>query len=305
MVNSQGASPGGPALSSVKKRRLAALTQAYSGKSETSAGPASKSQVFKQNARNTSTTSGSTRTSGSEAAKAQEYPYSPLPQHILTGAVGNTLLSSAIAASSGAATDDYKPGLEGFLEVALSAAGVSDAPRAIKSRVHGQTLLLDNPSKQPNAAAALKRRGGLAAGEKLMSGRQRKALLGGPKQALAGVRYERDLLPLNQRWLQYVEQLLQPAAGAEERILQAELTGCQLLVVHCRQKSLEGLHGIVALSTRSAFHVITPEDRHRVLPKEGCVVQLQLGAGRIATLVGSNLLAAQRKQPPGRVPFPI
>jgi hypothetical protein len=61
--------------------------------------------------------------------------------------------------AAGPGPDQQRPGIEGFLEEILTSAGVSDVAKVIKTRVHGQTLLLENPSKEPNAAAALKRWG--------------------------------------------------------------------------------------------------------------------------------------------------
>lgn len=131
-------------------------------------------------------------------------------------------------------------------------------------------------------------------------------------------RYE-QVLPLHQRWRQYMSTLLAGAgsggggrgSGQQQQrgssgnaagtagagtlaeaavLLGAEMHGCLLRVVECDEQRWQGIEGIVVRDTQQTFVVVTKEGQVLTLPKRRCVFEYGLGRGRVVRLLGRNLV---------------
>jgi ribonuclease P protein subunit POP4 len=120
------------------------------------------------------------------------------------------------------------------------------------------------------------------------------------------------VLPLHQRWRQYLTTLLAgaaaaarppgPAATAAQQLsgaagpagtpakaallLQADMHGCLLRVVESGEPRWQGLEGIVVRDTQETFIVVTKDSRVVTLPKRRCTFEYSLGQGRVVRLGG-------------------
>ncbi len=122
-------------------------------------------------------------------------------------------------------------------------------------------------------------------------------------------RYD-QVLPLHQRWRQYIGGLLggagagaKPAgAGSSQQgsaagtaaeaalLLDADMHGCMLRVVDCREGRWRGLEGVVVRDTQQTFVLVNSESRLVTVPKRGSVFEFDLGRGRVVRL--ANLAPA-------------
>lgn len=109
-------------------------------------------------------------------------------------------------------------------------------------------------------------------------------------------RYD-TVLPLHQLWLQYVQSLIETAPTLREvqtLLIDADLHGCLLTVAEAPPGSnWQGLTGVVVRNSKTAFQLVTSENRLVLVPKAPCVFQYHVGR-RLVTLLGSGLAAAGR-----------
>ena len=111
-------------------------------------------------------------------------------------------------------------------------------------------------------------------------------------------------LPLHEQWKAYFISLLSSdpttsgSSGTtntpshpilQKRIMSADLHGCSIRVVDAKCHSDINLGGIVVRESSRAFHIITPKDKFKIIPKVGHVFSFQVG-GQNVTLHGNGLL---------------
>ena len=101
------------------------------------------------------------------------------------------------------------------------------------------------------------------------------------------------MLPVHRQWQAYIHNLLHPAQNlkeAQQLAFNADLHGCLLRVVEAPEHRYVDLRGIVVRDSRTAFFLVTPDDRVVMIPKKNCVFEFAIDAKRVVTLLGSGLL---------------
>ena len=93
-------------------------------------------------------------------------------------------------------------------------------------------------------------------------------------RALCARRFE-DLRPLHALWKQHVDSLIQHSRSVQECLLSADLHGCFLRIVSCRQQ--QGIRGIVVREGSRYLYVVTPQDQQLCVAKQNTVVEWQHG----------------------------
>jgi len=123
-------------------------------------------------------------------------------------------------------------------------------------------------------------------------------------------------IPLHEQWRAYFSSLLSsdPAGGGggdeggggdsgrqdltapssshatlQKRILSADLHGCSIRVVDAKCHSDINIRGIVVRESSRTFHIITPKNKFKIIPKVGHVFGFELG-DQMVTLYGNGLL---------------
>lgn len=89
-------------------------------------------------------------------------------------------------------------------------------------------------------------------------------------------------LPLHQFWKQYASQLHHdnPSTFAD-RVIRMDFHGALVKVIRSRVSSLIGKTGIVVAETANTLLIVTKEDRALTLPKNVCVVEVEVNDYRI------------------------
>ncbi|XP_078041958.1 ribonuclease P/MRP subunit POP4 [Augochlora pura] len=100
----------------------------------------------------------------------------------------------------------------------------------------------------------------------------------------------KDLLPLNQLWLNYMQQMLGskffsnvPAGPTDpnwenvnQQLIKADYHGSEISVVGSRCPSLIGLSGIVIQDTKSTFRICGKDDVIRTIPKDVVLLNIRI-----------------------------
>mmetsp|Transcript_24709 Transcript_24709/g.68786 ORF Transcript_24709/g.68786 Transcript_24709/m.68786 type:complete len:284 (+) Transcript_24709:343-1194(+) len=147
---------------------------------------------------------------------------------------------------------------------------VSDA---ITSKVRGQMLMLDNPSRQQSAHG--RQRENQQARrllQKLKSRTQRKKMNINSGQ-LTSAKYS-WFLGLNEKWNEYASRLIeQNPRESQEALATTTFIGSQLKVIQSRRVQSVGQKGIIVWESAAAFQIVTTEDKLKVLPKRGSMFE--------------------------------
>eukprot|EP00128_Syssomonas_multiformis_P000253 Colp12_sorted_trinity150504_noHs@20595 len=98
--------------------------------------------------------------------------------------------------------------------------------------------------------------------------------------------------PLRQLWLQYMKTALGLPGSANpktcgERLLKADLHGCNVTVTRSKCPSYVGLHGTILQETEQTFNIITKEDRLLCIPKANSIFTFAI-EGLVFTLHGNH-----------------
>ncbi|OWA52048.1 putative Ribonuclease P protein subunit p29 [Hypsibius exemplaris] len=103
--------------------------------------------------------------------------------------------------------------------------------------------------------------------------------------------------PLHDLWCGYMEQTfnlsgMTPArvAVTQDDLTKADYHGALLKVMESPNASLIGLEGIVVRETRNMFHVITRQDKLKILQKSVCIFMCTCGGTKIK-IFGNNFCA--------------
>lgn len=89
-------------------------------------------------------------------------------------------------------------------------------------------------------------------------------------------------IPLHEFWKQYASQLRHdnPSAFAD-RVIRMDLHGALIKVVRSKVSSIVGKTGIVVAETANTLLIVTKEDRALTLPKNVCVIEIEVDDHRI------------------------
>lgn len=276
-------SPGGVAVSSAKRRRLAALEAA--SRSTPGALPGTKI-TLKPGGQKPGTGSQYKATSqqpnrGPELASSKEAvlepQYAGLSAAVAIGPLINPQLSHGSQGSRS---------VELILEDVISTnKSVSDARAATASRLHNKVLLLDNPTATLTTKST--RRKHIRCSSQIASRKNRPAF---------DQNYQyTDFDPLHKLWTQYITGLLKNSKDVEARILAADLHGCKLTVTQAANPAHAGLTGLVIKETPQAFMLLTVANRTHHVLKDKSVFCFTLDERRKVTLLGTNLQRERSK----------
>lgn len=159
-------------------------------------------------------------------------------------------------------------------------------------KLKNKTLLLTTAlsSAATKSKAQERQRMRLGLQQKKMSAREKKQLqiFRVPRCAISYAAFER----LHQLWLKYMEDILgddcrRGSKGLGEKLLKADLHGCQLEVSRSSSPQYVGQCGLVMQETQETFKLVTRENRMIVIPKRGNVFVFQL-FGKNITIYGNQ-----------------
>ncbi|KAK9304643.1 hypothetical protein QLX08_004067 [Tetragonisca angustula] len=104
-----------------------------------------------------------------------------------------------------------------------------------------------------------------------------------------GMKYK-DLLPLNQLWLNYMQQVLGPKfldnipkdptdpnwENVNQQLIKADFHGAEISIVGAKCPSLIGLSGIVVQDTKNIFRICGKDNIIRTIPKDVVIMNMHL-----------------------------
>eukprot|EP00198_Chlamydomonas_reinhardtii_P002483 XP_001691819.1 predicted protein [Chlamydomonas reinhardtii] len=299
-----GASPGGPAISAAKKRRLAMLDetlQASAKQQQPQAGgrqlgrPDSKPAGGRNSA--VSTVPAAAATVDAVRPKDGDFPYNRLGEAVLDGSLSSALAQAKAAAQAAAAATS-----------AAFGGPASDLRSLLSQRLQDRSVLLDNPMAALNAKKMFARRTS-SYSAKLRSNTETKrraaAAVSAAGESAAdhaaaaeprkGAPSFETMLRVHELWNQYTQGLVRNApagaaassatAAAAAAAKVADLHGARVTVVQHRNPQLVGASGVVLRRSTAALHVVTPGDRVKVVPLKGCAAQYVIN-GIVLQLTG-------------------
>lgn len=96
--------------------------------------------------------------------------------------------------------------------------------------------------------------------------------------------------PMHEMWKSYITQLLKNVGKNQiaQCLLNADLHGAIILVVHCKINSFHGVCGIMIRETAETLGIITEDNKFRAVPKKLSVFMLQADGWKV-TLFGDKL----------------
>ncbi|EFN57778.1 hypothetical protein CHLNCDRAFT_57293 [Chlorella variabilis] len=302
-----GVSPGGPRISSAKKRRLAALEQnlgavgpggggaahprgstapPLSGSSGAPKAPKARSSGGGRGARGGSAGGEQPplplQQQQQQQQQAWEPPYNRLEDAIATGPAAGAM-----------DLPPPQPGSQVVSELLVSLMATNprafDARAAIGLKVQDRTVMLDNPAGQKQQRRRRQQPSRWAA---QLASKAQQRRLGLYQLQTTGLTYE-AVQPLYRSWQQYMQELLAPGVqDVEARLYGADLHGCLIRVSAMLEPRYQGLRGIVVRDTANTLQLVTPENRFVVVPKRACTWEFDADRRRVVTLLGPGL--AQR-----------
>jgi len=208
---------------------------------------------------------------------AEECIYGELDKKILTDA--------EITKPSGPTSPDA---LKKFLESSIPAKRFTQSNLLddLKYKIH----YLDNIEQRHKFNKSAKKKRTLTSAEK-----KKNELL---KLKRDGQKFD-DYLPLYHLWQDYMRDLLQLkeiniSTGshkqiAEQKLLKADFHGGLLKVTASKQPSVVGLQGIVAMETKMTFHVVTSDDKLKIIPKKSTNFTMEVD-GHVFTIYGNQMM---------------
>lgn len=97
-----------------------------------------------------------------------------------------------------------------------------------------------------------------------------------------------DLLPLNELWKAYIDDLLTGTASTwAQKLTKADYHGMQVSIAKAKNPTLIGMTGIVAIETENVFKIVTSENKTKVIPKENTVFTVPI-KGTAFTIYGDQ-----------------
>ncbi|EPE10717.1 ribonuclease p protein subunit p29 [Ophiostoma piceae UAMH 11346] len=91
-------------------------------------------------------------------------------------------------------------------------------------------------------------------------------------------------LPLHQLWLGYIREILSPqelrmgGSGAAAKLVAADFHGAKVEVTRSACVSRVGARGIIVRDTRFVFEIVTPQNKVKMIPKEGTFFRVEVPA---------------------------
>ncbi|KAH7331725.1 hypothetical protein KP509_20G048100 [Ceratopteris richardii] len=157
--------------------------------------------------------------------------------------------------------------------------------RILDSKIHAQTLLLDNPTRQGKALYRARKR--IAQNianrsKKHISRRQHKII--GSFDVPFQYRKFKLFQPMHELWRVYALEIVNDSRGKmiEPSLLQLDLHGAYLAVVQAKIDNQVGVEGIMIRETTNTVTIVTKEDKIKVIPKRGSVFVFRLDDMRVA-----------------------
>jgi ribonuclease P protein subunit POP4 len=162
-----------------------------------------------------------------------------------------------------------------------------EANRIFTDKIQQRPLFLTPSSPPPSDARAARRRAQekkkqqrkKALKPKPLSATQRRrlGLYDVPREGQKHALFE----PLHQLWLGYVREILGSEVytggeGAAAKLASADFHGAGVEVVRSGCVSRVGIKGIVVKDSKFAFEIITPNNRLKLVPKEGTVFRFEV-----------------------------
>lgn len=256
---STGVTPGGPAVSSAKKRRLAALEDNFRGKSTPGRGqqpPSTTTGTIAKRLRNEDKStsragvSGFTPpTTGDGAPAENTFPYNRLEssRQVTPGSIPWSSISDLL------------------VDLMEQRGQVGDARSALMQRLTDKSIMLDNPRKQLTAEVIFQRTAQKRYTQKLLPQKVRKKLT---QVSSASIRYSL-LQPLHELWQQYFSRVVRDlsAPNISEILANADYHGALLEVVQCKDPRYVGVKGLVAQVTSRTMVVVDQQDRVHGVPR--------------------------------------
>ena len=89
--------------------------------------------------------------------------------------------------------------------------------------------------------------------------------------------------------MQYAEGICSGSRRVEEQLISADLHGCYLRIVTCKEPRHIGLCGIVIKDSGKLFHIITQDNRVHSINKPGSIFETSIGADSIVQFNGDKL----------------
>ncbi|KAK9861094.1 hypothetical protein WJX84_012361 [Apatococcus fuscideae] len=266
-------SPGGPKLSSTKKRRLAALEDSLLLKKQRSSGPSEITGSPKPVQKVSTSLRSQLLLRGKESQSA---PYDVLDETVSSGPL-SLILKMQRSSRLGRTVEDL---------LAQPEHGLGDqdsVQQAINLKVTDRTIMLDNPAtaRPAKPIPANRQRG-------LLSRKACKKLGLYQMAKQTGLRYEM-FEPLHERWKQYMKDLTNSQSGVEDRLLTADLHGCLVRVESAKQTCFFGREGIIIKSTLNTFCILSPSNQISIIPKAGTFFSYLYQPKRRVHLNGTKL----------------
>ncbi|CAI5461057.1 unnamed protein product [Closterium sp. Yama58-4] len=227
--------------------------------------------------------------------------------------------------SGGGASSDPLAGVEARIGALLASGGRKAGGGGGSYSIPRIEVLLEVPGGKKRAGKDVVRRGGSVAeagGREAGKRSRQRSRAGGVERLVWQLKARPELCsftrlaPLAAAWSDYAAALCRsaaahqptparPAASASERmcawVAAMDLHGAMLTVTRAASSGHVGVGGMVLAESTSAFHLLTKDDRLKVIPKQGSEFRLHLPPQLLQSAPPKQAAGASRPQAPQRV----
>lgn len=164
-----------------------------------------------------------------------------------------------------------------------------------EERLRGKMVMLDNTRTQTEQGKQEVRLRRQLLRKRPRVGKEAKAEMKAAQSGGDKGRVYEDHVPLHECWRAYMSGVLstemekQRGGSMAQRLMMVDLHGAILTVGESKVGSDVGLSGLVIRESRSAFHLLTLQNKVKIVPKKGHVFSFDID-GRCVRLHGNGLI---------------